>query len=115
MDVNFEISWESYETEYIRIFKGDSEKSFKEKPNGKLKLNFKELVNLDAKIDSEDDNVVSVNLTLIPYKQLKEKVLEGKPEIITISLEKSTLTIPKTTAINRLADAFACQQGMSAP
>ena len=27
------------------------------------------VVNLDAKIDSEDDNVVSVNLTLIPYKQ----------------------------------------------
>ena len=109
LDVNFEISWESYETEYIRIFKGDSEKYIQEGPNGKLKLNFKELVNLDAKIDSEDDNVVSVNLTLIPYKQLKEKVLEGKPEIVKISLEKSTLTIPKTTAINRLADAFACQ------
>jgi hypothetical protein len=109
LDVKFEISWSSANTDYIRIFKGDSEKAITEGPEGKLRLNFKDLVAIDSKLDSEDDNVVSINLTLIPYKKLKEKELEGKAEIITISLEKSTLSIPRTTAINRLADAFACQ------
>ena len=109
LDVKFEISWSSANTDYIRIFKGDSEKAITEGPEGKLRLNFKELVAIDSKLDSEDDNVVSINLRLVPYKKLKEKELEGKPEIITISLEKSTLSIPRTTAINRLADAFACQ------
>ena len=109
LDVKFEISWSSANTDYIRIFKGDSEKAITEGPEGKLRLNFKELVAIDSKLDSEDDNVVSINLKLVPYKKTKTKELEGKTEIITISLEKSTLSIPRTTAINRLADAFACQ------
>jgi hypothetical protein len=109
LDVNFEISWSSANTDYIRIFKGDSEKGIIEASEGVLKLNFKDLVAIDSKLDSEDDDVVSVNLTLVPYKKLKEKELSGKPEIIKISLDKLTLTIPRTTAINRLADAFACQ------
>ena len=109
LDVNFEISWASTNTDYIRIFKGDSEKALTGGPEGNLKLNFKDLVAIDSKLDSEDDNVVSVNLTLVPYKKIKDKELRGKLEIITISLQKSTLSIPRTTAINRLADAFACQ------
>ena len=109
LDVKFEISWGSANTDYIRIFKGDGEKAITEGPEGKLVLNFKDLVALDSKIDSEDNDVVSINLRLVPYKKTKTKELEGKAEIITISLEKSTLSIPRTTAINRLADAFACQ------
>jgi hypothetical protein len=109
LDVNFEISWDSVNTEYIKIFKGNSEKFIEGGPTGTIKLNFKELVKLDTQIDSETNKVVSVNLKLIPYKKLKEKVLEGRPELITISLDKANITIPRTTAINRLADAFACQ------
>jgi hypothetical protein len=106
LDVDFEIKWKSENTEYVRVYVGP-EKYKQEQANGSVTFNFKELI-LSQNVEySEDENEISIVLRLVPFNE--KEGLKGQEEFAKISLVKSKYTIPRTDAIQRLADAFASQ------
>jgi hypothetical protein len=110
LDVNFEINWKSENAEYIRIYtqnNGGNGKYVQEKPNGSTKFNFKELILSQGVEYSENDEQISVVLTLVPFNE--KDGLKGDAETIKVSLLKSKYNIPRSEAIQRLTDSFVSQ------
>ena len=109
-NVNFEIGWESVNTDYVRISKLNGTSFVKGPANGKIVLNVQSLIELDGGIDIfESDNQLNIPLKLIPYNESGDKILTGDVEYITIKFNKGLLEIPRNLAINRLADGFFSQ------
>ncbi len=106
-DVNFEISYESVNTDYVRIFNGTNYTQVS--PNGKVKLNIKKLIELGGNNIAEDQQNIVLNLKLIPYNISGIETVVGKEEFITIKFVKSNFTIPRNVAINRIAEGFINQ------
>lgn len=108
-NVNFNISYESVSTDYVKIYKVGSDKFIKAPANGIVPLNFKQLLELDSSQTFEDVDKISINLKLIPYNESGKEVVIGKAEIITINFDKGDLEIPREVAISRIAEAFINQ------
>ena len=108
-NVNFEISYESIDTDYIRIYAGDSTSYIQEKSDGSVTLNFQTLLNLAGTSISETETDISLLLKLIPYNQSGVEVVTGITEILKINFQKGANQIPRQAAINRIADAFVSQ------
>jgi len=108
-NVNFNISYESVSTDYVRIYKVGSDKFIKASANGNVTLNFQQLLELDSSQTFEDVDKISVNLKLVPYNESGKEVVIGKAETITINFDKGDLTIPREVAISRIAEAFINQ------
>lgn len=108
-NVDFEISWESINTDYITISKLDGSSFIKAQQSGTVSLNIQKLLELDGTQKVENDKLISITLKLVPYNTSGKEIVEGKAELITINFEKGGLTIPKAMAINRIADGFMAQ------
>ncbi len=108
-NVNFNISYDSVSTDYVRIYKVGSDKFIKAPANGNVTLNFQQLLDLDASQTFEDTDKISINLKLIPYNESGKEVVIGKTEVITINFDKGDLTIPRDVAISRLVEGFVNQ------
>ncbi len=106
-DVNFEISFDSVDTDYVRIFNGD--KYVQAGSSGVVKLNVKELLNLGGQNIAEDTLNIVLNLKLVPYNISGYETVIGKEEFVTIKFVKSQYTIPREVAINRIASAITSQ------
>jgi len=106
-DVNFEISYESVNTDYVRVFNGTNYTQVS--PNGKVRLNIKKLIELGGSNIAEDQNNIVLNLKLVPYNISGIETVVGKEEFITIKFVKSNFTIPRNVAINRIAEGFINQ------
>ncbi len=66
-------------------------------------------MNLDGTLTSESEDLISLVLKLVPYNEQGNEVVIGKEEFITIQLDKGDITIPRDTAIARIADGFISQ------
>jgi len=108
-DVYFKISYDSVNTDFVKIKKLGGASSITATKSGFVDLNFKQLYELDNTIVSENDDKISLSLVLTPYNISGFKQLAGKDEIITINLDKGDLTIPREVAINRIAEGFLSQ------
>jgi len=109
-NVDFEIGWESVNTDYVRISKLNGTSFVKGPASGKIVLNIQSLIELDGGVDiSESDNQFHIPLKLIPYNESGDKILTGDVEYITIKFSKGLLEIPRNLAINRLTDGFFSQ------
>jgi hypothetical protein len=108
-NVEFEISYESVNTDYIRIYVNDSLGYIQEKAEGKVFLNFASLLNLANNNVSEDTEKISLNLKLIPYNISGFEVVEGIVEILKIEFKKGANQIPRNLVINRVSEAFLSQ------
>jgi hypothetical protein len=108
-NVNFNISYETVSTDYVRIYKVGSDKFIKASANGVVTLNFQQLLDLDASQTFEDVDKISIILKLVPYNESGKEVVIGKEELITINFDKGDLTIPRDVAISRIAEAFINQ------
>ena len=106
-DVDFEISYDSIDTDYVRIFNG--EKYIQSGKSGKVKLNVKQLIELGGQNIAEDVNNIVLNLKLVPYNISGFETVKGKDEFITIKFVKSNYTIPRSVAVNRIAEAISSQ------
>ena len=106
-DVNFEISYDSINTDYIRLYNGTNFTQLQSK--GKVSLNVKKLLELAGDNVAEDINNIVFNLKLIPYNISGIETVSGKEEFITIKFIKSNYTIPRNVAINRIAEGFINQ------
>ena len=108
-DVNFVISYESVNTDYVKIYKVGSDRFIRATAAGVVNLNFQELLKLDGTQVSETDDIINITLKLVPYNESGYKVVVGKEEFINISFDKGDLTIPRNVAISRIADGFISQ------
>ena len=106
-DVNFEISYDSVNTDYVRLYNGTNFTQLKS--NGNISLNVKTLLELAGDNVAEDVNNIVFNLKLIPYNISGIETVIGKEEFITIKFVKSNYTIPRNVAINRIAEGFINQ------
>jgi hypothetical protein len=109
LDVNFEISYESVNTDYVNLYVENSTNFIQEKANGKISLNFKNLIESNNIQLAEDDNFINLTLKLVPYNISGLEAVEGKTELIHIKFHKSDFTIPRSVAVNRISDAFLSQ------
>ncbi len=108
-NVNFNVSYESINTDYVRIYKVGSDQFIKAPASGNVVLNFQQLLDLDSSQTFEDSDKISINLKLVPYNESGKEVVVGKTEIITINFDKGDLTIPREVAISRLVEGFVNQ------
>lgn len=109
LDVPFTIQWASVNTDFVRISKPNTDKFIQVPSTGTANLNFKDWVGLDGTEDSEGQNGINVVLTLTPYNDSGIERIEGKTEIINLEVDVSNLTIPKSTAVNRIVESFISQ------
>jgi hypothetical protein len=109
INVEFDISYDSINTDYVNIHVENSTSFIQEKASGKVTLNFKDLIESNNIQPTETDNVIVLTLKLVPYNISGYEVVSGKTEILTIKFHKSSFTIPRSTAINRLAAGFISQ------
>lgn len=108
-NVDFEISYESVDCDYVQIYVNDSKGFFKEKANGVVKFNFQKLIEYVNYNVAANEKEISLFLKLVPFNISGDEKIQGREEFITISLEKSQLEIPRSVAINRLAEGFINQ------
>jgi hypothetical protein len=108
-DVDFQISYDSVDTDFVRIKKLGGTSYIQVTKSGTVDLNFKKLLELDGTQISEDQDKIYISLILTPYNVSGYKVLTGKEEKISINFDKGNLTIPRSVAINRIAEAFTSQ------
>ena len=108
-NVDFIISYESVNTDYVKIYKVGSTSFIRAGASGEVSLNFLQLLSLDGTQTSQSEDLVSMVLKLVPYNEQGKEVVIGKEEFITIQLDKGDITIPRDTAISRLADGFISQ------
>jgi hypothetical protein len=108
-NVRFDISFESVNTDYVRIYVGDSTTYIQEKADGSINLNFQELLNIGNSSVSEDTNSILLKLKLVPYNISGHESVVGKTEIVSINFKKGANQIPRNVVINRISDAFASQ------
>jgi hypothetical protein len=108
-NVDFIISYESVNTDYVKIYKVGGSSFIKATSNGEVSLNFLQLLTLDGTQPSQSDDLVSMVLKLVPYNEQGREVVIGKEEFITIQLDKGDITIPRDVAISRIADGFISQ------
>ena len=109
-DVDFKISFDSVDTDYVKIYAGSSNSNFAQLPkNGTHTFNFKQLlINAGTNV-SEDQDIINLQLILVPYNVSGRQTVVGKKEIITIQFDKGDLTIPRDVAIARIAEGFIAQ------
>jgi hypothetical protein len=116
-DVNFEIGYESVNTDWVKIYpaallvEGQSPLFIKGPATGKITLNVKKLLELAAGGGgfSENETEIAITLNLIPYNESGIEVVTGKTETLQIAFSKSSLTIPRNIAVNRIAEGFSSQ------
>jgi hypothetical protein len=114
-DVDFEIGYESVDTDWVKItlatllVDGQSSSFVKGPSTGKITLNVKKLLELSVGGYSENETEIDITLNLIPYNESGIEVITGKTETLQIKFLKSSLTIPRNIAVNRIADGFVSQ------
>jgi hypothetical protein len=106
-DVNFQISYDSINTDYVRLYNGTNFTQLQS--SGNVSLNVKKLIELSGDNIAEDNNNIVFNLKLIPYNISGIETISGKEEYITVKFVKSNYTIPRNVAINRIAEGFINQ------
>jgi hypothetical protein len=91
-DVDFEIGWESINTDWVKIspavslVDGQSPSFIKGPSTGKITLNVKQLLELSAGGGgySENETEIGITLNLIPYNESGIEVVTGKIETLQI-------------------------------
>jgi hypothetical protein len=105
-DVNFDINWESINTDYIKLTNNNSTNYIQLNPSGPQTFNFKNLLEIDGGTYEEDINEVSIVLNITPFNISGRELIEGKTEVLNIRFIKGNLSIPRNVAINRIVDGF---------
>ena len=67
-NVNFNLSYDSVSTDYVRIYKVGSDKFIRAAASGNVVLNFQQLLDLDSSQTFEDADKISIILKLVQHK-----------------------------------------------
>lgn len=113
-NVNFDISWDSVNTDYVRIYNGNDGLYTQVNKTGKVNLNFQQLLNLgnqsaNSTTSDENESVISLTLKLVPFNSSGVEVVEGKSEFVTIKLQTGKNILPRNLVLNRILEGFTSQ------
>lgn len=108
-DVDFDINWKSIDATFVRIFINDSKDFVQVGPDGTQTFNVKQLIEKFGINTEENQDIVNLNLKLIPYSIYGKEEITGPCELIPITFDKGDLTIPRDVAVNRLVEGFISQ------
>ena len=108
-NVDFGISYESVNTDYVKIYKLGSDQFIKATKSGVVSLNFQSLLNIGGVSAPQDVDTITLTLKLVPYNESGREIVIGKEELIDIKFNKGKLTIPRDVAVGRIADGFIDQ------
>ena len=106
-DVDFTVSYQSVNTNFVNIYVGD-----KTKPYGKFAANQSVDFNVQSVIKKlgtkfkEDDDELKFNILLQPHNTSTSKEVVGKLESIQITFIKSDIELPREDVVDQLCDAF---------
>ena len=108
-DVDFDISWQSINTNYIKIFVGkesDNTLLTKVSKAGKQKLNVAEILKLAGETLDIDRDVTVFKLLFIPYNEEGDELTAGKTEEVKITFDKGDLRLRRGKIVNDLKESF---------
>lgn len=105
-NVDFSISYESVNTDYVKIYKLGTDQFIKASKAGQVNLNFQNLLDLGGVSSTQTQDIINITLKLVPYNESGRQVVVGKEELIDIKFDKGDLTIPRDVAVSRIADGF---------
>ena len=129
-DVDFSIKFDSIHATYIKLFIGNSTDFIRVSPgDGKViskdknlkstivTLNVKNLIQQYGVEVSDDGDKVNIPIRLVPINQSGQAVkggdtkdgVEGPTETIPILFDKGDIDIPRSVAVNRIAEGFISQ------
>jgi hypothetical protein len=108
-NVDFQLEWESVNTDYVRIYKLNGSSYIQAAASGRTTLNVQSLIGLDGVEFIQTDNQIEITLRLVPFNISGKETLIGRDEIIKITFLKGLLDIPRPVAVNRLVDGFLKQ------
>jgi hypothetical protein len=123
-DVDFSIKFGSTNASYIKLFIGNStdfikvspgelSKSQREKRKGirttSVNLNVQELIQKYSVEVYDDGDKVKIPIKLIPINDERKESVEGPIEQIPIVFDKGDIDIPRSIAVNRIAEGFIKQ------
>jgi hypothetical protein len=103
-DVNFEIKFESKNTQYVHLITG--EYTQRVQTSGTLKLNLKDILEKLAGKVIENDTSISFSIKLVPVAESNKEVIKGEEEVVNIKFNKGKLFVPRAVALSRLKDSF---------
>lgn len=109
-NVDFNISWQSINTNYIDIYVSKVDTNFglgRFSPNGNLSLNVAEVLKKANTNYSENNDLVQFALYLIPYNTEGDSVASGPVEEIKILFDKGDLKLNRGTVVSDLRESFA--------
>lgn len=108
-DVNFSISYETKDTDYINLTLEGSSYVSKISPTGKIDLNFLDLLTKTNTPINPDLKSSNITIGLTPFNTSGLSPIQGKKEIITIRCDLGKNQIQKPQVANRFVDAFLSQ------
>ena len=112
-NVPFNVSWQSINTDYIRVYAGkynpQAEKDFflgQFSKSGLATFTVEDVLRVAKRQFDEDDNILQFELFLIPFNAQGDKLTSGKVEKITITFDKGDLDLRRGTVIGDIRKAF---------
>ena len=108
-NVDFEITFDTIDTSYVEVGIGNTKNAFKTSDKV-LKLNVKDIVvnYLDME-GSENIDKIEIPIQLTPINATSKTPVKGETEVFKILFDKGDLNIPRSVAVNRLAEGFISQ------
>ena len=112
-NVPFNVSWQSINTDYIRIYAGkydsESEKNFylgEFSNSGVTTFTVEDVLKAAQREFDEDDNILQFKLLLVPFNSQGDSLTEGKVEEIRITFDKGDLDLRRGNVIGDIRKAF---------
>ena len=108
-NVDFDISWQSINTNYIEMYVSKYDKQYaigKLSPAGLITLNVEQVLKKAQNQFNEDTDKVQFEILLVPFNQEGDELTEGKVERISILFDKGDLKLRRGSVIADIRSAF---------
>ena len=108
-DVPFKVSWQSINTNYIKIFVGKQSDTtyLGQFPNASVaNFNVEEVLRKAGDRLDLDANIIQFKLLFVPFNQEGDELTEGKVEEISITFDKGDLKLRRGNVVADLRQSF---------
>jgi hypothetical protein len=111
LDVDFDFSWNSVNTTFVRIYVGNSKEYIQEGPRGNIVLNVDDIVTkyIGRSTINDETDKIKISISMVPYNMSGREPVIGKTERFTVLFDKGDNTIPRSVAVNRIVEGFTSQ------
>lgn len=108
-NVDFDISWQSINTNYIDIYVSKKDSEFvlgRFSPNGKTTFNVQKVLQTAKSTFNEDTDKIQFKLLLVPTNIEGDELSEGIVEEIEILFDKGDLKLQRGNVVSDIREAF---------